>query len=153
MLTLAVGALVVDKAFLGHSEPTAASADLLVDPAGASHGVASVVPPESLAHRLEQHRAQATVPAGRAFVAPAGFLPEPVATLNPSVSAEPAPVSVVQIAWPRLSAVVTGTSPGAILDGHLVRLGEMAGNIELISVSERSVTVRQGDHEAVLTLE
>jgi hypothetical protein len=153
VLTLAIGALVVDKAFLGHSEPTAASADLLVGASGPSQGIASVVPAETLAHRLEQHRAQATIPAGRAFVAPAGFLPEPVATINPSDKAQSAPPSVVQIAWPRLSAVVTGTSPGAILDGHLVRLGESAVGVELIAVSERSVTVRHGEHEAVLTLE
>lgn len=151
VLALAVGALVVDKAFLGHSEPTSAAADQVAPVAGASGG-AGFAPVESLAHRLERHRSQATVAAGKAFVAPAGFFPEAVAA-EPSVQQGAAGAQVVQIAWPRLSAVVTGSTPGAILDGRLIRAGESIGGVELIQVSERSVTVRHGEHEAVLTLD
>lgn len=152
MLALALGALVVDRAFLGQSGPSSAAADQAAPTAGPASPGAAAAPEETLAHRLERHREQATVPAGNAFVAPAGFFPD----ARPEVAGDlgaPAAAPVVQIAWPRLSAVMMGTSPGAILDGRLQRVGETVGGFELVAVAERSVTVRQGEHETVLTLD
>lgn len=152
VLALAVGAFVVDKAILGHSEPSGAAADVAPPAATTGSSRAAVQAAESLAHRLKQHRASATVPAGKAFIAPAGFFPE-VDEVEGLAEVAPEQASVLRIEWPRLGAVVTGTSPGAILDGRLVRIGESVGEFALVSVSERSVTVRHGEHEAVLTLD
>lgn len=151
VLALAVGALVVDKVFLGQTEPAAAAAAQVVPsaPAGTAGSSRSVV---TLAQRLDRHRESATAPAGAAFMPPTGFFPVNVVPVA-SEHSGPAAASVVRLSWPRLSAVVTGASPGAILDGRLMRVGDSAGAVELIAVAERSVTVRQGEHEMVLTLD
>ena len=151
VLALALGALVVDKAFLGQSDPSSASADQVAPQSASPSGAGVAAPAETLAHRLERHRAQATAAAGEAFVTPPGFFPS--AAKHGESEQAPAAAPVAQIAWPRLSAVVMGTSPGAILDGRLQRQGESVGGFELVSVAERSVTVRQGEHETVLTLD
>lgn len=151
VLALALGALGVDKVFLGQSGPSPAAAEQVVPQAATDNKEVAQTPIETLAHRLEAHRAAATVPAGEAFVAPLGFLPRAHADAGEVAAPQAAPV--VQIAWPRLSAVVMGTSPGAILDGRLQRVGETVAGFELVTVAERSVTIRQGEHEMVLTLD
>lgn len=152
VLALAVGALVIDKAFLGQSDPSSAAAaqaaPVVATEKAARHSVV-----ESLAHRLEQHRQESTVPAGRAFIAPEGFFPEAAPVVTQSDAGQASTANASALVWPRLSAVVTGSSPGAILDGRLMRVGESLGAVELISVSERSVMVRQGEQVMSLTLD
>lgn len=150
VLALAIGALVIDKAFLGQSDPVSAAAAQAA-PVVATERATRHSVEESLAHRLEQHRLESTVPAGRAFIAPEGFFPKaaPVVVQRDTGQAS----NASPLVWPRLSAVVTGSSPGAILDGRLMRVGESLGAVELISVSERSVMVRQGEQVMSLTLD
>ena len=153
VLAVAVGALILDKALLGHAAPSEAAAAEAIASASSNERIPAAAQPESLAHRLEGYRAQADAQADDAFKAPEGFFPARIAPAPEDAPTQKVGEAVVQPAWPRVSAVVTGSIPGAILNGRLQKVGETVDGFTLVSVAERSVVVRQGELEVVVEID
>lgn len=170
VLAVAVAALVIDRAVLSGGGPAPASADVVdgatdegLPPPGdalAARGgpgasdAAKAATMITLAQRLEAARGRSTVQPGAVFLPPFGLVP-PARVEEPTAApakAEPVAAAPAR-SWPRVSAVVAGARPGAILDGRLQRVGETHDGVELVSISDRGVTLRSGSEVITLTLE
>lgn len=169
VLAVAVAALVMDRAVLSGGGPASASADVVdaagpdaaASPRGASGGdlaasdAAKAATVITLAQRLEAARGRSAVQPGAVFLPPLGLVPlaraEDISTPEPQ--AAPVAAAAPARSWPRVSAVVAGARPGAILDGRLQRVGETHEGVELVSISDRAVTLRSGGEVITLTLE